>query len=38
MIFLQTLEKFLAFRMIAEEQGSRFGKGPREVRSTDFLA
>jgi hypothetical protein len=38
MLFLQTSEKLLTFRISAEEQGGGFGKGPLKVRIADFVA
>jgi hypothetical protein len=38
MLFLQTCEKLLTVRVMAQKQRGRFRKGPLEVRMADFVA
>ena len=38
MLVLQASHQFLSFRVVAEKQGSRFRKGPLEMRVADLFA
>ena len=37
MFFLQAGQKFLALRVVTQEERGRFGKGPLAVRVADFF-